>query len=175
MRILLTGGSACGKSTYAEALAVRFPAPRFYIATMRIYDQESEVKVERHRRIREGKGFVTTECDVDIHSIRLPLNSTALLECMCNLTANEMFDGQGNAVDVHDKILSGIESLAAQCDTLIIVTNDVGSDGEKYDKGTREYIQTLGRLNIALAERSDCVYELVCGIPLALKGGLQWM
>lgn len=172
MLILLTGGSACGKSTYAETLAMHFSLPRYYIATMRTIGEESRKKIVRHQQIRKDKGFQTLECDIDIHSIRLPQHSTALLECMCNLTANEMFDNHGNITDVHEKIISGVESLASQCDTLIVVTNDVGSDTGKYDEGTREYIKTLGRLNIALAERSDCVYELVCGIPLALKGRL---
>lgn len=172
MRILLTGGSACGKSTYAEALAMRFPPPRYYIATMRIYSQECQERVDRHRQIRGNKGFITLECDVDIHSLILPQKGTVLLECMCNLTANEMFDCQGGITEAQDKIIFGIESLAAQCDTLIVVTNDVGSDSGQYDEGTREYIKTLGRLNITLAERFDCVYELVCGIPLALKGRL---
>jgi len=172
MRILLTGGSACGKSTYAEELAMRFPLPRYYIATMRIYDEESREKVERHRKIREPKKFQTIERDTDIHLIKLPRRGTVLLECMCNLTANEMFDCNGNITDVYDKIISGIESLASQCENLIVVTNDVGSDGGKYDESTREYIKTLGRLNTSLSESFDCVYEMVCGIPVVLKGRL---
>lgn len=172
MRILLTGGSASGKSTYAETLAMHFDLPRYYIATMRIFDEESQKKVEQHREMRENKKFITLECDMDIHLLRLPRRSTALLECMCNLTANEMFDCNSNFKYVHEKILSGIESLASQCDTFIVVTNDVGSDSDKYDEGTQEYIKALGRLNVSLAERFDCVYELVCGIPLLLKGKL---
>ena len=170
MQILLTGGSACGKSTYAEMLAMRFPLPRYYIATMRIYDEESREKVARHRQMRKTKNFITIERDTDIHLIELPRRGTVLLECMCNLTANEMFDLYGNITDVYDKIISGIKSLASQCDNLIVVTNDVGSDGVKYDESTQEYIRTLGRLNISLAEHFDCVYEMVCGIPVVLKG-----
>ncbi len=172
MRILLTGGSACGKSTYAEKLAMSFPLPRYYIATMRVYDEESREKVARHRQMRNTKNFITIERDTDIHLIRLPRPGTVLLECMCNLTANEMFDHYGNITDVYGKIIYGIESLASQCENIIVVTNDVGSDGGKYDEGTREYIRTLGKLNISLAERSDCVYEMVCGIPVVLKGRL---
>ena len=57
MRILLTGGSACGKSTYAETLAVRLAAPRYYIATMRIFDDESQKKVDQHRKMRKTKNL----------------------------------------------------------------------------------------------------------------------
>ena len=55
MRILLTGGSACGKSTYAEALAMRFSLPRYYIATMRVFGEEGQKKVDQHRKMREAK------------------------------------------------------------------------------------------------------------------------
>ena len=172
MRILLTGGSACGKSTFAEKLCTGLPEPRFYIATMRPYDDECEKKIARHRELRRFKGFTTVEQYTDMQSVKLPSGCTALLECMCNLTANEMFDGQGQICDAYDKILSGIEVLEAQCGELIVVTNEVGADVRGYDAGTVRYIETLGRLNIALAERFDCVCELVCGIPLILKGEL---
>ena len=55
-------------------------------------------------------------------------------------------------------------------DNLILVTNDVGSDGESYSESTLRYVDALGRLNQAFAAEFDTVYELVCGIPLLLKG-----
>lgn len=170
MRILLTGGSACGKSTYAEALAMRFPQPRYYIATMRPFGEDSLRKIAAHQQMRREKGFFTIEQDTNLSSIMLPARGTALLECMCNLTANEMFDENGVARDVFGKIMQEIQSLEAQCDTLIVVSNEVGSDGCQYDENTRQYIKVLGKLNTALAARFDCVYELVSGIPIVLKG-----
>lgn len=172
MMILLTGGSACGKSTFGEALAARLPGPRYYIATMRPYDEECLTKIARHRAQRADKGFQTIERHTDIHQIRLPQRGTALLECMCNLTANEMFDETGNIRDAYEPILRGVDALAEQCEHLIIVTNQVGADVRAYEEGTRDYIRLLGRLNQALAARADCVCELVCGIPLVLKGEL---
>ena len=59
MIILLTGGSACGKSTYAESIAVKTPMPRYYIAAMKPYGEESEIKIARHRAMRGEKGFTT--------------------------------------------------------------------------------------------------------------------
>lgn len=172
MRILLTGGSACGKSTFAEEMASRLPSPRYYIATMRPYDDECRIRIARHQAARAEKGFITVERDVDLASLRLPARGTALLECMCNLAANEMFDADGNLRDAYDDILTGVCALGEQCGTLIVVTNDVGSDGGGYGDATSRYVEALGRLNCALAGRFECVCELVCGIPLALKGEL---
>ena len=56
MIILLTGGSGCGKSTYAEKLIRRMPREkRVYIATMQVFDEESVKRVERHRAQQIGR------------------------------------------------------------------------------------------------------------------------
>ena len=41
MLTLIVGGSASGKSAFAERLAVQSGLPRFYEATMRVWDAES--------------------------------------------------------------------------------------------------------------------------------------
>ena len=172
MRILLTGGSACGKSTYAEALAMRLPGPRTYLATMRPTGPESEGKIARHRAMRGESGFVTLERATDVGDLDIPARGVVLLECMCNLAANEMFDERGRWRDVSEKLLSDVDTLSGKCDALLVVTNDVGADGGGYGAGTLAYVELLGRVNRALAARFDCVYELVCGIPRAIKGVL---
>lgn len=48
MIVLVTGGSGCGKSTWAEKLVSALPAEkRVYIATMQVYDEESVQRVAR--------------------------------------------------------------------------------------------------------------------------------
>ncbi len=172
MKILLTGGSACGKSSFAERLAVTLPGPLTYVAAMRPFGPESEAKIARHRAMRAGKGFTTVERYTNLADLRLPQGGTVLLECLCNLTANEMFDDEGNRRDPIPAVLSGLDALADQCQHLLVVTNDVGSDLGPYEEGTRAYIRALGRINIAAAERFDAVLELVSGIPLLRKGAL---
>ena len=172
MMILLTGGSACGKSSYAESLCQRFDGPRYYIAAMRPYGEGSAEKIERHRQMRRGKGFETIERYTDLAGLTLPERGTVLLECICNLTANEMFDEEGNQTDPYDAVMEGVSALCDRCKTLVVVTNDVGSDNKDYDPGTKAYVRALGRINAALAQQADAVYELVCGIPLVLKGEL---
>ena len=173
MKILLTGGSGCGKSSFAESLVMKFPLPRWYVATMQPYGAESEAKIARHRAMRRTKGFETIESQTDVGRIELPRGGTVLLECLCNLTANEMFDSEGHERDPYDKILREVRALAEKADNLILVTNDVGSDAEEYSDSTLRYVDTLGRLNAAFAAEFDAVYELVCGIPIPLKGGLS--
>ncbi len=173
MRILLTGGSACGKSTYAERLATAANGPVCYLATMLPYGGEGAQRILRHRAMRQGKGFVTVERYTDLRGLSVDAPYGAiLLECLCNLTANEMFSPDGAGAGAYQAILDGVGRLEALCETLIVVTNDVGSDGGGYDASTMRYVETLGRLNAALAARFDCVAELIAGIPLVRKGAL---
>ena len=70
MLAVITGGSGSGKSEYAErvatSLAKRDGLPLYYIATMRPFGEEGKRRVERHRKLRAGKGFETIECYVNL-------------------------------------------------------------------------------------------------------------
>lgn len=175
MLYLVTGGSGSGKSEYAENLALSFQGMRrLYLATMRVWDEEGKRRVERHRRMRSGKGFLTAEQDTNLENFRLSeIPETAdwdtadviLLECMSNLAANEFYDQEEGA---EARILQGIKHLQKQCRRLIIVTNEVFSDGMTYDPETERYIALLGRVNQRLGEAADSVTEVVYGIPVPI-------
>ena len=131
MIVLLTGGSACGKSAYGEKMAVLGPKPLYYIAAMQPYDDECLRKIARHRELRREKGFETIERYTGVDRLDLPQKGgTALLECLCNLTANEMYIQPDAPVDPVETVVAGVENLRRQTDTLIVITNDVGSDNE---------------------------------------------
>ncbi len=91
MLVLITGGSKNGKSHIAEKIITSCELSRFYVATMEPFGEEAMVAIERHRRIRSGKNFITIEKYTDIQEIELPEQCAVLLECACNLCANEMF------------------------------------------------------------------------------------
>ncbi len=170
MRTLVIGGGASGKSEYAEELFSGLAGKKYYIATMMPYGADSLWRIEKHRQARRDRGFFTLEHYADIGGLRLPERGSALLECLGNLTANELFSRGLTEDEAFESILSGISSLALQCDDLVVVTNDVFSGGNRYDEGTLAYIRTLGRVNAAFAGRFEKVFEVVCGIPVAIKG-----
>ena len=166
MIVLLTGGSGCGKSTYAEKLIAAMPEDkRVYIATMQVYDEESVKRVARHRAQRADKGFETVERPKDLAGLCLAPGSTALLEDLPNLLANEMFDGGD-----WTRILPGLRALAARCENLVMVTNDVFADGVIYPSSTDEYLRRLARINAGAAALADYAAEVVYSIPVPLKG-----
>lgn len=175
MFVLVTGGSGSGKSAYAESRILEFGlGERIYLATMMCFDEESKKRVERHRKMREGKGFETAERFLDLKnwepgSRKKEGQRTILLECMSNLAANEMFDPAGSGADTAEEIKKGIEGLLAKCDHLVVVTNEVFSDGISYEKETEAYLKALGEINCYMARRADQVVEVVYGIPVMLK------
>lgn len=222
MIYLITGGSGSGKSAYGEKLATeQYKEVRkthgeksglYYVATMYPYDEESRKRIERHRRMRDGKGFRTVEC---FHHLKMMGNECGnlsgrnsiekgnvfLLECMSNLLANEMYmeEGQikGNSIELHEKakeaIIAPIKHLAQNAHSLIIIINEVFSDGNYSEKSqsishqeetsetggndmtedsTYEYCRLLGEINCLLAKEAEAVVEVVCGIPVCRKGEL---
>ena len=175
MVTLILGGSGSGKSAYAEDYLLRMAADKkkYYIATMQVWDAEMQAKVDRHHRLRQGKGFTTMEQPTALEQAvtQMEPGGAALLECMSNLTANEMFSGEQptNRQTVIEKILRGVDVLRKQVDPLVIVTNNVFEDGIVYDSATMEYIEALGRINERLAAEADEVVEVTAGIPQRLK------
>lgn len=167
MLTLITGGSKNGKSHIAEELLASSPAPHYYIATMEPYGAEAQAAIRRHHKMRAGKGFETIEKYTDLQELRFPEGGSVLLECMCNLCANEMFSA--GCMEPAPKIIAGVRSVLAQVSGLVIVTNEVGDDGREYGEGTMEYIKQLGIINAQLAATADQVIEAVYGIPVYHK------
>ncbi|MCI7125070.1 MAG: bifunctional adenosylcobinamide kinase/adenosylcobinamide-phosphate guanylyltransferase [Agathobaculum sp.] len=173
MLILVTGGAASGKSAHAERLlCARAVGARLYLATMAPQGAAAQRRIRRHRALRAGKGFVTLERSCGLDGLHLPRRYDGiLLEDMGNLLANELYAPQAAGQTALDSILAGIKRLQACCETLVIVTNEVFSDGLPYADETVCYIALLGRLNTELAAQADAVYESVCGLLLPVKEG----
>ena len=171
MVFLVSGGAASGKSEYAESLILASDArPRLYVATMEVWDRESRDRVRRHREMRRDKEFVTVEAPRNLSDAAVPRGGAALLECLSNLCANECFGPEGFE-GAYDRIWKGICHLTDTCRDVVIVTNELFSDGVTYPPETERYLSILADLNRAVAERADRVYEVCCGIPVLWKGG----
>lgn len=170
MLTIVTGGSGSGKSAFAEDKVLTFgEAQRVYIATMHPFDEESHKRIERHRKMRAGKGFETVECYTGLKDVKLPSGCVVLLECMSNLVANEMFEEQGAHEQTVKDIMNGIDELVRQAAHVVIVTNEIFSDAVVFDKEMASYLEYLGKINQAVALRADEVVEVVYGIPVYQK------
>ena len=199
---IVYGGSASGKSSYAESFAMSLQGEGrlLYIATMYPYkwntteiDPETMQRIERHRAMRADKGFDTVECYRHVEHIVAKRQDVLLLECMSNLLVNEMYlepdSNDGGLAEtmsevekagvgmsetlspVSKKIVQALVDLSTRVQDVVIVTNDVFSDGGNltYDESTREYVKNLADINCTLAKQAATVTEVVCGIPVIVK------
>ena len=166
--LLVVGGSASGKSQFAETLAVSAPGKRYYIATMEPFGKEAQWRIARHRLLREDKGFETVERFRELGSLALPQRGTALLEC-------EIFSPEGAGEQgAVEAILQGIASLRRQCDLLVAVSGEVGMEPlSQYAPETRWYMGLLGKINREMAKQAGEVWEVTCGVPICHKGGTR--
>ncbi len=173
MFVVISGASGSGKSEYAESQAVGLSnkdnTQLVYIATMMAFDEEARAKIKRHRLMRKDKGFATIECFYGLKGVKLNSNCTVLLDCMSNLVANEMFNENGAGQQTVFEVMTGIDNILTQAKNVVIVTNEVFSDGCEYDDTTLRYIAYLGSINKEMAKKADVVTEVVYGIPINYK------
>lgn len=174
MLYVITGGSGSGKSEYAERrLSETGDLKKIYLATMMVWDEEGKRRVKRHRLMRKEKGFETVERYNDLEHFEVfkpeagvSKKPSVLLECMSNLVSNEYCR---LGISSAESVIRGIKSLQNQSENLIIVTNEVFSDGGNYSRETLNYIEWLGRVNRYLGQAADSVTEVLYGIPIKIK------
>lgn len=114
MMYLIIGGSGSGKSAYAEELLFSLPdaGKKYYIATMQVCDEESRRRVQKHRKQREGKKFYTIEQPVHVSGALTQMDAgkkSAMLECVSNLVANEMFAKDIYAENIYDEDMYAVD------------------------------------------------------------------
>ncbi len=173
MIVVVTGGSASGKSAYAEDLACYLAGEKkkYYIATMMPFGQEGKARVEKHVAERAGKGFETIERSTRF--LEMVENLTTgeavyLLEDLSNLLANMIFEEKKeNPVW---EIVEAIAELHAKSCDCVIVTNEIFSDGEQYGEETEVYRKLLGMCNQEMVKMADCFVEVVYSLPIYRKG-----
>ena len=186
---IVTGGSGSGKSAFAEALAMELGKKRYYIATMYPFGEESKQKLQDIGAMRAEKQFETIECYTNLKAVRLPSESIDGKQFrgydwdtwrkttgMCSTfgmyvqpLANEMYSEDGAKERAVEEILQGIHMLQKQAAHLVLVTNEVFSDGIVYDPDTIQYQKQLAKINQVLAAEADEVTEVIYGIPWKLK------
>ena len=166
MFTLIIGGSASGKSEYAERHVLTLDGRRYYIATMEPFGAEAAARIARHHAMRKRRGFETLECYTSLWNVPVPPDGNVLLEDLGNLTANELYSAQGGGPEA---VPRGIDALLAKCRHLTVVTNEVFSGGQDYAGDTLRYLRVLAGINRELAVRADQVVEIICGLPNPLK------
>jgi len=175
--ILITGGARGGKSTFAEEQAKALPAPRAYLATAPVVDDEMRERIRRHRE-RRGADFFTIEEETDLGKALLRAKEqgakTVLIDCLSCFVSNRMYHAEKEGrTYTEDDAAADAASLAAAVRhldlTVFCVLNEVGLGIIPDNAASRRFRDCSGRLGQVLAGVADEVYFCLLGLVRRLK------
>ncbi len=177
MIVFITGGAKNGKSSLAQDIAAAMAngGRHYYIATMIPSDEEDLERIRRHREDRAGMGFETVECGRNILSCleQVDANASFLLDSATALLLNELFpDPTSCEMDTDSAHRCGddLVKLAQTVANIVIVSDYIYSDAQRYDQVTETYRRCLASIDRKLASVSDTVIEVSAGNILLHKG-----
>lgn len=173
--IFITGGARCGKSVFAEKLALEFGTPLCYLATAQALDNEMEDRVKLHRG-RRGEQWHTLEEPLDLPRALKECDGryqAVLVDCITLWLSNLLFEYERQEADIEERIMADVRQLADSLQEMttpvILVSNEVGMGIVPENRLARLYRDIAGKANQLLAAAADEVHLVVSGIPLQLK------
>ncbi|AUY52073.1 bifunctional adenosylcobinamide kinase/adenosylcobinamide-phosphate guanylyltransferase [Streptomyces sp. CB01881] len=178
-RTLVLGGARSGKSTTAERLLARYEDV-LYVATSGTRDDDTDwaQRVALHRD-RRPAGWRTAEtCALEAVLADDADPAPVLIDCLA-LWLTAVMDECG-AWDDAVWTDGGEAAVQARCEALaaawagtgrqvIAVSNEVGMGVVPATAAGRRFRDTLGRLNMAVADASERVLLVVAGQALTIK------
>lgn len=170
MITLVLGSVDSGKSKLAEDICMSHKdMDKVYIATMIPFGDEGLKRVEKHRKLRSGKGFRTLEWPLSIEE-RLDKEdfsqSVVLLECMSNLVGNELYSGNNKDLidmELAQKIIEEVKMLDLKSKELVVVSNSFPLEDSGYDEETKRYVRLIDMVNEKLLKISKVYHRIEDG------------
>lgn len=168
MRYLILGGSKSGKSMYGQNLARDIYSGNgklYYIATMKPFDEEDQVRIENHIKDRIGYDFSTIECHRDIINVLQSVSKedVVLIDSITSLLTNEMFNEGKFNKNIYSKIANEILEIGKKAKDLIVVSDYIFSNSLLYDEYTNTFLKELSYITRILAKDMDYVLECSYG------------
>ena len=164
---LILGGARCGKSAYAEKLAINNGRQKIYIATAELLDSEMQKRIALHQE-RRGEDWNTLEIPLALaDAITSPdyKNSVILVDCLTLWLSNLLHYGW----DVNTTTEKLAHSITQTEANIILVSNEVGQGIVPDNALARKFRDEAGILHQKIAAISTQVIWMVAGIPTIIK------
>lgn len=165
--ILITGGQRSGKSNYAQQTALSLSENPVYLATSRIWDEEHQKRIERHKADRDTE-WTNIEEEKQLSNHQLD-NRVVLVDCVTLWATNFFFDNNSDVDLSLAMIKDEFDKLIQQEAQFIFVSNEIGLGGTSENKAQRLFMDLQGWINQYIASKANKVYLMVSGIPLQVK------
>lgn len=179
---LILGGQRSGKSRRAELLARAWlqssPEHRAaLVATGQPWDEEMRERIRRHRidRAERVPGLETIEEPLRLAETLLERSrpdTLLVVDCLTLWLTNLMMPAAGTGLkgdELEPKIMKLTQSIAAAPGPIVLVGNEIGLGVIPLGREVRAFVDTLGRLNQAVAAACSRATLMAAGLPLTLK------
>jgi len=173
--VFITGGARCGKSEFAERIALGFGAPLGYLATAQALDGEMGVRIKKHQQ-RRGDAWQTVEEPIRLaptlsgHDGRF---RAILIDCLTLWLTNLLLIHENSGDEAEELIIAAVReletALRVMTTPVIVVSNEVGMGIVPEHRLGRIFRDVAGRANQIIAAASDEAWLVASGIPLRLK------
>jgi len=164
---LITGGARSGKSSYAQELALSLSPEPVYVATARIWDNDFEERVRRHR---QDRGPEWTNYEEQLYVSLLPLEGrVAVIDCVTLWLTNFFLQHKQEVDAALYSIQQEVNALVNKNATLIMVTNEIGMGVHAETEAGRKFTDLQGWTNQYIARHAEKVVLMVSGIPVTIK------
>jgi len=172
--LFVTGGCRSGKSSFALDYANRHFSKKVYLATSLALDDEMKARIKRHQEQR-GSDWITVEEAKKVSQAIFSLpedTDVILLDCLTMWISNLLLEGQGQE-RIFQEIESLIETIKKAPQSIITVSNEVGSGVVPDNTISRMFRDIVGIANQRIVACSDTVVLTVAGLSNVIKGRLR--
>ena len=179
---LILGGQRSGKSRRAEQLAAQWlqadsAHAAVLLATGQAWDAEMQARIARHQadRVDRIPSMRTVEVPHDLAAAlqqHAQAGTLVVVDCLTLWLTNLMMPAMASDVPpraVEAAIGDLLAALVTARGPVVLVGNEIGLGVIPLGAQVRDFVDTLGRLNQALARDCSRVTLMVAGLPMVLK------
>jgi adenosylcobinamide kinase / adenosylcobinamide-phosphate guanylyltransferase len=167
MIILITGGTRSGKSNYAQQLALTLTNQPTYIATAKIWDDDFNQRVARHKNDRDERWQNVEELK-DVSNLPID-DKVCVIDCVTLWLTNFFVDEKYTVDNTLAAFKNEIELLNKKQGTFIIITNEIGMGVHAETDIGRKFTDLQGWANQYIASLAKTVVLMISGIPVTIK------
>lgn len=165
--IFITGGARSGKSNYAQQLALSLSNNPVYVATAKVWDDDFEKRVKRHKNDRDER-WINYEEQRNVSALPIQ-NKICIIDCVTLWLTNFFIDSK-NDIDASLVLFKEqIDALHKMPGTFIIISNEIGMGVHAETEVGRKFTDLQGWANQYTASKAKKVILLVSGIPVTIK------
>ncbi len=165
----ITGGARSGKSRYAQNEALQLSQHPVYIATAKVYANDTEFtqRVQHHKNDRDERW---TSIEEQFHISQLDLtNKVVVIDCVTLWLTNFFSLYKYDVAQSLNAIKQEVDALKKKKAAFFIVSNEIGMGVHAETEIGRKFTDLQGWANQYIAEQADKVVLMVSGIPVNIK------